>query len=678
MEPVKPRSSDAFRLSLDANDIVMEFGNVLQPEATGGGAAVSVSDRVVMQVDTGRRLLHWLNQCVEQHAAALKADATKGLSPADAAAVARPGRAPIRPPASAAGERGAELLRLVGNLGVPHQYERSFRICDRTLLANRFLLTVDPNSISGERCGRTLEICDRLRIPQAARDAVVANFAMAQCIHFGFESDDDTILCKLYLERAVPEEEAARARAAREPVLLHLAFKWDLVKDISVTTRYLWYPGLSASGIEDRLAHVYRDGPQASFEIARDALALTRDRVPAERLQYLEVEEAENGRRSFDLNLYDAQLQVKDMQHLLHRMRERFGVRPGRLQALYDQIKTKSLGHLAGGVHRSGEDFFNVYYGVVGLAGGVRDTAAEQSKGLPPTQVTTAPQPGRPAVRPLPDESNDRGAELRRMVGALGVPYHYERSVRMHKRALLDNRFLLTIDVGDIPGDRVKRTLEICDRLQMPAAAREAAAGNFAIAKCVHFGFEADESSIIAKFYLERDVPADEARRARDRGEPVLLYLAFKWDLEKEVTVTTRYWWHPYLPLDEIEKRLADVYREGPQISFEIARATLALTRGRVTPEVLQYNEVQEAENARRSFVLSLYNAKLQVKDLQHLLHRMREHFAVAPDQLQALYDQIKSKPLGHLAGGVHRKGEDFFSVYYRVDMLPHFHSGFC
>jgi len=234
-------------------------------------------------------------------------------------------------------------------------------------LANRFLLTVDAGNIPGNPGERTLEICDRLHMPGAAREAATANFAMAKCVHFGFEADDDSIICKLYLERAVPGEEAQRARARGEPTLLGLAFKWDLVKDAAVTTRYLWRPGLSAAEIEARLAYVYRDGPRASFEVARAVFDLTRGRAAAEQLQYLEVEEAENARRSFDLNLYDAKLQVKDMQQLLHRMREHFGVRPGQMQALYDQIKTKALGHLAGGVHRNGEDFFNIYYGVVGL-----------------------------------------------------------------------------------------------------------------------------------------------------------------------------------------------------------------------------------------------------------------------------------------------------------------------
>ena len=36
-------------------------------------------------------------------------------------------------------------------------------------------------------------------------------------------------------------------------------------------------------------------------------------------------------------------------------------------QALYDQIRTRALGHIAGGVHRNGRDFFNIYYGVAGF-----------------------------------------------------------------------------------------------------------------------------------------------------------------------------------------------------------------------------------------------------------------------------------------------------------------------
>jgi tryptophan 7-halogenase len=367
MEPIEPRAANAFKMALEAGELVIEFGNVVGPGGTRGPAAVAVTDQVTLPLDTGRRLVYWLEDCLKPHAAFLRAAEAKALSPSQAAVAARPGQAPVRPPPEAAGERATQLLRMVANLGIPHQYERSFRICRQALLANRFLLTVEVGNIADNPRERTLEICDRLNMPPSAREAAAANFAMAKCVHFGFEADDDSIICKLYLERAVPGEEVQRAHARAESVLLHLAFKWDLVNDTAVTTRYLWRPGLSAAGIEARLAEVYRSAPQASFELARAALEMTKDRAAAEQLQFLEVEEAENARRSFDLNLYNAKLQVKDMQQLLHRMREHFGVRPGQMQALYDQIKTKALGHVAGGVHRNGEDFFNVYYGVVGL-----------------------------------------------------------------------------------------------------------------------------------------------------------------------------------------------------------------------------------------------------------------------------------------------------------------------
>ena len=176
------------------------------------------------------------------------------------------------------------------------------------------------------------------------------------------------MICKLYLETAIAPDEAARAKARSEPLLQHLAFKWDLLKHADVVTRYLWHPMLSAEGIAERLSHVYRgSGDGISLEIAKAVFDLAAARISAERLQYLEVQEDENERRSFDLNVYTADMQVKDLQQALFRMREHYGVRPGQFQALYDQIKNKALGHVAGGVHRNGRDFFNVYYGVAGV-----------------------------------------------------------------------------------------------------------------------------------------------------------------------------------------------------------------------------------------------------------------------------------------------------------------------
>lgn len=365
MSAVSDTHPDAFKASVEAGDVVIEFGRVTAPASDSGRAAVAVSERIVLPMETARRLHLSLGEALKPHAAALRAAEAQTLAPEEAAAAVRPAQSAARAAPDAAGEKAALLLRLVGELGVPFQHERSFRMAEGALLANRFLLSVDRRGLAGDARARVLEICQRLGMPEALRAAALARFDMASCIHFGFEGDAGRVVVKLYLERAVAGEEARRARERGEPALLHLAFKWEPDSGAQVITEYLWHPALTAAEIAARLErHVYRGGEESSRAIAQSVLELAAGRIGAEQLQYLEVQEPGNGRRSFDLNLYNARLLVKDVQAQLYRMRERYGVRPGQFQALYDQVKGKVLGHLAGGVHRDGGDFFNLYYGV--------------------------------------------------------------------------------------------------------------------------------------------------------------------------------------------------------------------------------------------------------------------------------------------------------------------------
>lgn len=365
MKTVSDTRSDAFKASIEVGDVVIEFGCVTEPASASGGGAVAVSERIVLPLETARRLHLSLGEALKAHAAALRAAEAQALAPEHAASAMRPGERAARAAPDAAGERAALLLKLVGELGVPFQHERSFRIAEGALLANRFLLTVDRRGIPGDPRARVLEICERLDMPEVVRALAAERFGMASCLHFGFEGDAGRVVVKLYLERAVPEDEARRARERGAPAVLHLAFKWEPASGAHVVTEYLWHPFLSADEIAARLQReVYRGAEERSREIAQAVLELAASRVPAAQLQYLEVQEPGNGRRSFDLNLYNARLQVQDVQPQLFRMRDRYAVRPGQFQALYDQIKGKALGHLAGGVHRDGRDFFNVYYGV--------------------------------------------------------------------------------------------------------------------------------------------------------------------------------------------------------------------------------------------------------------------------------------------------------------------------
>src|SRR5437879_5074089 len=133
MDAMKASPADAFKVSLEAGDLVIEFGKVIEPAASQGEAAVAVTDRVVLPLDIGRRLIHWLEDSLKPHAAGLRAAQAKALSPAEAAAALRPGQAPAQSPLDAASDTAALLLRLIGDLGVPHQYERSFRVSEGAL-----------------------------------------------------------------------------------------------------------------------------------------------------------------------------------------------------------------------------------------------------------------------------------------------------------------------------------------------------------------------------------------------------------------------------------------------------------------------------------------------------------------------------------------------------------------
>lgn len=367
MNSIKATVADAFRGLLEPEAIVVEFGQNQDRASSTGERTIALSDRIVMPPRTAKRLISTLNDCLRRYGSAPHSAGSRVPVPAEAAPAALRGEIPVNAPPDRAGQKAALLFQLVSNLRVPFQYERSFRMSGEGLLANRLLLTLNKGDIAGDPHERVLDICRRLDMPHSLEGQAGEHFATANCVHFGFEGDGDSIICKLYLEREFTAQEADRAKADAAPIVLHLAFKWDILKDTHVVTRYLWYPRSSATDIERRLALVYRGGqPETSFEIAKAALNLAASRAPAERLQYLEVQEDENDRRSFDLNLYDAHLQVKDFWHLLSRMRGHYGIRPGQFQALYDQIKTKALGHLAGGVHRNGRDFFNIYYGVEG------------------------------------------------------------------------------------------------------------------------------------------------------------------------------------------------------------------------------------------------------------------------------------------------------------------------
>jgi hypothetical protein len=356
--PPETLAASTFRASILERNIAIDFG-VPRPAGVDGKPGIEVPRRIVLDKPAAIRLISALSTCLRDYEARWRI-----VPPEEKPTAVLRAPTPSHAEPAAASPKATLLFRVMDELRVPHMYERSVRLTEGALAANRFLLSLNKQSIQGDFRETALRLCDRIDMPAALRELARQHVGKARAIHLGFEGDE-RVLFKYYIEYDAAAQEASR-ETPEAPATLHVALKWDTANPaIAVVSRYLLYPALSEAQIVERMANIYRAaGNEQSLEIARGALEVACSRVEAEELQYLEVVEDGNERRSFDLNFYDAGLLVKDLQAPIAQMRQRFAIKPGQFQALYDQIKAQTAGHLAGGVHRNGKDFFNVYYGV--------------------------------------------------------------------------------------------------------------------------------------------------------------------------------------------------------------------------------------------------------------------------------------------------------------------------
>ncbi len=263
-----------------------------------------------------------------------------------------------------------QLIAAVAGLGAPFRFERSFRLSPAGLSPNRFLVSVTKDTIPHPPADSIAAICRDLQMPDSMLDEAMKELADAEFVHWGLEEDPEQPICKLYLEYPLPSDLPG---PDHDPLLLHLAFKWNPARPAqAVRSCYQLYPRLELSQIQDRLKQIYtNNNASPSLSIADSILKKTAERLPPREIQYLEVNEASNPRRSFDLNLYDAKLTIADLRAEIVQMAKRFSQDSAKINAFVDQIRHFPAGHLAGGTHRNGSDFFNIYYG------------AEQWSGLP-------------------------------------------------------------------------------------------------------------------------------------------------------------------------------------------------------------------------------------------------------------------------------------------------------
>jgi tryptophan halogenase len=260
------------------------------------------------------------------------------------------------------------LQSLIRRLGIRHTFETSFKLRRGALDDHRFLYGL-RNARLGNRPEQTLlRLCAELGMPAHLLADYRAQLPRSRYVHFGFEQQDDTCIYKAYLEFYESVMEELRGAHDGGPRLMYLGYKWSAADSaVAVITRYDWFPELSSEEIGVRSAALLSPAPalQASLQ---SILARAQSEFPERRLHYMEIHEADNPRRSLDINFYSTGLQVAQIEQQLAALADDLGVPAQRFSAAMKAAAAAKLGHIACGINRDGAHFASVYHGVRTLA----------------------------------------------------------------------------------------------------------------------------------------------------------------------------------------------------------------------------------------------------------------------------------------------------------------------
>ena len=193
-----------------------------------------------------------------------------------------------------------------------------------------------------------------LGMPEVSPDDFWALYDRANLLLIGFEDSEPGCVYKLYLEF-----DSSKVVVGAGSRLLHRGVKWDVTDPTDVRmSDYLWRPNLSAEAIRGSVDTIL-EGLSLRSTIVQLIGEVMEDQQ-SESMRFLTVQES--GRRSFDLNLYSANLLVGDIFARCCDMMSLLNIPKALIERLESHVSQTRLGHLAAGKGSDGEPFFTVYF----------------------------------------------------------------------------------------------------------------------------------------------------------------------------------------------------------------------------------------------------------------------------------------------------------------------------
>lgn len=253
-------------------------------------------------------------------------------------------------------------FRMLESRGLSSGYERSFKLSDSSLLANRYLLGVEQQALGKHQWA---EVCRELAMPKTLRQEFLQGLARANLVLLGFEAQaNGQALFKLYLEYWDELQSQIMQGFAPPRALLHRGFKWSAGQlGQALITDYHCLPGLSIQQIRENIAAHYKETRNHfTLRASLAILALASQKAANTEFLYIDISEAGNPRQSFDLNLYPAGIRMHELCDIIYELADQFDIDQHQIHQLMPLIKDKLFGHLSAGIGRDGNAYLSLYY----------------------------------------------------------------------------------------------------------------------------------------------------------------------------------------------------------------------------------------------------------------------------------------------------------------------------